>query len=998
MVDIKISYYYGGNPNPDPGPPNTSGHPPSGAQHPSGQQPAPYPPPSGSYPQQAPGHAQEHYPPPPGQHQQTSPLPPYQPSLAFPPPPVQSQEPPPLPPRQPSPAFPPPPGQHYQPPPLPPRPLSSAFASLPSSSEVLSDFKSRLGGTVAGFQSKLGSYMAKMQTPPPTAYYPGGPSQQATSGGGALPSYQHQPQDLPTASQQPVHPLPAGNTQTAQGAEPQAAGPVHFSSTWSPVPSTSQHACPPPPPPPPQFPQYQPLLPLESSHQAQGSPTTLPARSETHSLDSVPPPPEKNAQAAHGSEPEFSSSSSFSSHPAASTASLNQGSGDQGRPGPLSASEPAPGEKNETRPPVPEKVPEAQATAEEPPSHGPDSSRSAFSMGSLASEIERLLPSAPAADAASALPRISTNPYPATGEIVVTDYFLHPMMVAPFSSTPQTRICMGHFPHVGRRTVYFHPSAPEFSICAFCYGAYLAPSAFAASFEAKTAEKARCGFHVPRITRSLWPAACATGDLAPLVEYMRRRSSGAMSFCGGPEAKPASASIRWFAARDRLALPASEFALCEACFEDLVGEGPWRARFEAAPGAQPKDESWMCDGWHQPYVRHILQGDWARFVEHVKRWRALPPCDGQWKGPEARWWTLRACDRIFVCEPCYLGKFAASRWEGIVEPGVAAALDSGGRWACDWHNSHNRNLGMALRYAEILKLGAEDLSRRLALIVTKPACGNPEGLVDGLYYNVRDAPIANFGICEACYESCIVLSGLAGFFTDRPSMVPGNTYCNFHPKVHWAACSDQWLIEALQSGVWAAYEDKARALSTTPPCTGIHAAKGGQWWGWPDCTICPWHYHSVAAGSRFASEMPLQGLVGVPDEARICSLFSDGQQRRYREACETGDLDGFLAFCRERYEKWAVMWPAIQRLQAVISNTYWKAVNLRIQSNSNRTSDAITFGTPSATYISSSGNRYNSHSGILAEQQAAEADVLFRQSTEPRVQQAMLIEEWNKWE
>ncbi|KAL1843175.1 hypothetical protein VTJ49DRAFT_2726 [Mycothermus thermophilus] len=613
-------------------------------------------------------------------------------------------------------------------------------------------------------------------------------------------------------------------------------------------------------------------------------------------------------------------------------------------------------------------------------------------MDSLTSEIQKL-----ASPTASPLSPISTNPSPVTGKAVITDYFPYPMLISPFSSTPQTRSCMGNAPDARLRTVYFHAPAPEFPICAFCYATYVGPSAFASSFSAKQARNTRCGFHVPRVTRVLWPAACATGDLAPLIEYMRRRSSGAMPFCGDPGEKPASAGIKWFVAKDGSALPQGDFGMCEACYEDMLGGGPWRAKFEERPGAQPEGERWVCDGWNLAYLRLILKGDWERFVEHVRLRRTLPGCDGEWKAG-GRWWKLRGFEGVVICESCYVDVFKDSRWEGIVEPDATVESGYGFTRACDWHYKQNPNLSSALNFTEARKLGAEELRRSLVSIASKPVCGKPQVFVDGRYYNVRGTPIPNFGVCEACYEGRIAAMGLTEFFTDRPSMVPGGTYCSFNPAVNGAGYFYTLLLEALQTGVWAVYENKVRALSTVPSCLGINSMKGGKWWGWPECTICEWHYHSVAAESRFASEMPLQGIVGAPDEARICSLFSDGQQRRYQEACESGKLDDFLAFCRERFDKWKVMWPAILHLQSVISNTYWRAVNLQMASHGHKMSDAITFGTPTTTYITGSGNRYNSHDGVLAEQEAAQAEVLFRQSVHPREEQARLLAEWAEWE
>ncbi|KAL2123800.1 hypothetical protein VTJ04DRAFT_165 [Mycothermus thermophilus] len=500
------------------------------------------------------------------------------------------------------------------------------------------------------------------------------------------------------------------------------------------------------------------------------------------------------------------------------------------------------------------------------------------------------------------------------------------MYVSPFLSTPQARACgVGNMPGIydGELAVYFHPSSPKFPICAFCYETYIAPSTFASSFAGKKARKTPCGFHVPRITRVLWPKACATGDLEPLIEYMRRRSSGTMSCCGDPGPKPASAKIKWFVAKDSSALDENAYTICEGCYEDSIGGGPWETRFAERPGWHPEGAS--CDGWNQSAMRLIFKGDWEKFVAHVKLRLSLPECDGEFR-QGAKWWKIRGCDTIDICERCYVDRFKDSRWEGIVEPKVVEprVVGSDAWWegngdlrACDLHPKHNINLGFAVVFADERKLGAEELRQSLLSIASKPVCGKKKGFVNGRFYNVRGTPIPNYGVCEACYESRIVLPGLAEFFTDQPSVVPGEKWC-------------------------------------------VDSVEGRKWWGWTNCTACPWHYHMVLAGSRFESQMTLRAVQARPNEPGMCHFYSTGQQRRYQEACDSGKLDEFFAFTEKRLLKWCELMPTINRLKAQIMNTEWASVHASIRSHGDRMSAAIDFGTSTKSYVSSSGNRYNS--------------------------------------
>jgi len=445
-------------------------------------------------------------------------------------------------------------------------------------------------------------------------------------------------------------------------------------------------------------------------------------------------------------------------------------------------------------------------------------------------------------------------------------------------------------------------------------------------------------------------------------------------------------------------------AVCEACFEDTFVGGPFEARYAIAE--QPADLGWCCDVWDAGGFAHrlALKGDWASYVDHLSRRGLMGACDGQFKMvQETRWWTVRGMEpnsNFHICELCYMDMFKDTRWEGVVEPFADQGVSS--ERCCDWSPSKNLNLSTAISAADRRKMGAEEFRRTIFAILSKPACGGREPLQDGRYYSLR-ASIPNFDICESCYESYVVPLGARQFFADTPTVVPGAGFCCFNRAVPQPQYFPRF-IDAVQSGDWNLFLERARiAASLTslplPPCAGIDAKQGGRWWGWPDCTICEHCYYTFAMDTKFASEMPLQGMVGGAEESRICSLFSDGQRRRYMDVCAgKTSLEQFLGFCRERAAQWEVLWPAIQRLQVQVSNTYWRAQNLRILAHSARMGNAITFGSPGTTYNSTTtGRQYNSFSGVQAEQYDAEAAALERMP-DPRAEQAGLLAKWGEWE
>jgi len=481
----------------------------------------------------------------------------------------------------------------------------------------------------------------------------------------------------------------------------------------------------------------------------------------------------------------------------------------------------------------------------------------------------------------------------------------------------------------------------------------------------------------------------------PVVAYMKRRSSGDMKFCGSPYGNVKADAIKWYDSEEYT----KAFGICEACYEDTFVDGPFEGRFSVSSNIEPEREQWYCDNWGESCMTLVLKEDWGRFVEHVNSRIKLGHCDGEQRTVrETKWWTVRGIGPetgFHICETCYSDHFKDSRGEQVIEQLGAdphQVLTYGG------NPKNNMHIGIALWGAGSRKLGAEELRRSLFAIASKPKCGTQDGFMNGLYYNIRGTLIRHYGVCEACYESRIAVLELRPFFTETPKVVPGQTYSVFNPAVDRCALFLRQFIDAIQIGVWSGYEDRVRGLTSAPSCRGIDAMKGGRWWGWPDCTVCQNCFHSFAADTELATDMPLQGATAGPEEQHICGLFSGGQRTRYLEACENGDLLEFLEFCRERQVKWGELWPAIQRLQAEISRTQRAAEIATISSHFNRTSDAITFGTPTTQYVTSSGGRYNSYRGVIAEREVAEAEALFRQSSNPRAEQARLLAIWGMCE
>ncbi|KAM7189409.1 hypothetical protein V8F20_010139 [Naviculisporaceae sp. PSN 640] len=275
------------------------------------------------------------------------------------------------------------------------------------------------------------------------------------------------------------------------------------------------------------------------------------------------------------------------------------------------------------------------------------------------------------------------------------EYCPYPMLTSPMqpkvsSAAPkphQSRLCFESNPVPFPRFYYRHPKALSFPICSWCFNTYIAPTHLASAFPESlgvTASGVVCGFHVPRITKLLWPAALRSGDLTDLVVFMEKRyptlptatavprdarnsqGAGDKAAPGTPgtgevvlikPCKPQGGTVfqfedyRWYVSSDSLGL-----LVCEACYEDLILATPSFADKFAGPFTQAEvnQHTLSCHFSAFPYIKRSLLryggpvGDWEAFSRNatmrLEMSNASTPirCDGSkitlWS---SRWWTLK---------------------------------------------------------------------------------------------------------------------------------------------------------------------------------------------------------------------------------------------------------------------------------------------------------------------------------------------------------------------
>ncbi|KAL8281745.1 hypothetical protein RB597_009449 [Gaeumannomyces tritici] len=493
---------------------------------------------------------------------------------------------------------------------------------------------------------------------------------------------------------------------------------------------------------------------------------------------------------------------------------------------------------------------------------------------------------------------------------------------------------------------YRLPDVPDFLACTLCHKMYIVDTAIEPSFEAVELPRGRCHFNVPRLTRSLVPAACRSGDVQPIREFAKRRLQ--IQDCQGHSGVGAEAEVKWFRTKDpRL----DWFAACEACNEDILQGTPFRARFVAAP-AQPEGEIWACDIC-VPYIKRALlrfsslPGDlWDSFVEAANRRAHLPKCEGvpvekpaglqvlQWYRPTAETPGDKA-QELVLCEACFCDKVSLTSLESgfeVVSPPqqqqqhvLDLLMARLGTAPTTTTTCRGTTLPTTAAFASAAGMQSLDVLRTAArTIVASPPCIE-SGVVGGTWFALQSGngtPASpDFAVCAACYAGWIETWGLTGFFTPISGGVGGAArLCNLNPTHPRFQTLLPRLGEAVETGVWAPFLAAARTWAHVPPCPRSDMAAGRRWWGHDDCTVCEECQLSFCAatdgGAALSASLPLRGGVVVAAE-RMCCMYSPRMRQQWLLACERGSPEGLVAHSRQRLAVYAQTIPQIRFLKGM---------------------------------------------------------------------------------
>ncbi|KAK3991089.1 hypothetical protein QBC44DRAFT_307047 [Cladorrhinum sp. PSN332] len=556
-------------------------------------------------------------------------------------------------------------------------------------------------------------------------------------------------------------------------------------------------------------------------------------------------------------------------------------------------------------------------------------------------------------------------------------------------ATSSTLQCLGNFPLPEERDWYSHTSAPSFLICPACFEREIkSATPLATSLSLVRKANTRCYFSCSRMLKCLWPEAKRSGDFSAMLDWMKRRSEE-VGDCRGVTV--GVEGMKWFSPAQN---EVPGFFSCEACYEDLILATSIGARFGPTPVERCQGATCAVVIPHiqRMFVKRLDRQhvNWDGFLDGAKMRMSLRKCpqfDGR-PETEGRWWTIKGLgsDVWAACEECYADHVADTDvLEKLFEPVPAASTPSQGIWS--WGSTppiKTFRCGFRPNFpfqhaVDMSNIEDWDMGKRqsiLTLVASKPTCGSPGGLDNGLFYNFHDE-LADFGVCEACYIGALKPHGFDKFFKDRPQMVLGTGYCRFHPALsrHTQFITSFYL--AVQGACdFSAWEQEVRKWNSIPVCPRDQGVPGRLWWGWQNCSACQECFESVMVGSRYEKSLGSYGK--YLEDSNNCCLFSPRMRGLYKEACETGDLDRFKELCAERMDIWRKTVPRLLTMQYETARDSHQSQVYDRLAHASRMSNAISFGESTTTYTStSSGNTYQSYNGIKAEEYQATADGLW---------------------
>jgi len=334
--------------------------------------------------------------------------------------------------------------------------------------------------------------------------------------------------------------------------------------------------------------------------------------------------------------------------------------------------------------------------------------------------------------------------------------------------------------------------------------------------------------------------------------------------------------------------------ICQACFED----GLITSSFAKYYTLQRDQGGAYCDlsVWFlkRKFMDYAKENKWEQFCRQFNERAQLPDCPklSIVNASQYTWYkSISELEGLQACGACYHDYFYASEDEHKFQqvPGG------------------NYNTRCALGQVNVVipmhqALDDEDRSlfwKAVREMDKYPFCDS-QGTKGGVWYTPVNNP-QGWGICAACYEGIVKpVGGSRWFMKDTTTTQEGVYLCGFnlgHPRAMKALGA---YSHARNWGDGKLLLDWAAEWGSVEPCPRIKFVKNRRWWGWGMVAICEDCYASFAKGTALEPRFALTGQ-REPNKERMCDLFSPRMRGLYNEACQTGNLEGFLSFAEQRH-------------------------------------------------------------------------------------------------
>ncbi|KAL1410509.1 hypothetical protein Q8F55_004522 [Vanrija albida] len=438
-------------------------------------------------------------------------------------------------------------------------------------------------------------------------------------------------------------------------------------------------------------------------------------------------------------------------------------------------------------------------------------------------------------------------------------------------------------------------------MCTYCHEQQVARSPLVTAFQKVHRPSGACVFHSTRVAKVLLPTARTNGDPTPLTEFFTKRNK--VPNCG-------EAQTRWYTPSG-----SGDLFACEACFEDTVAASPWRAMFSlASPPSSPPTCAFSSLFAERSYLKlqRVPRG-WEQWLQGARTRAQLPPCDGKGVQYTARkWYTTRQPIHGWVaCETCWHDFVAYSRFHGEFVPN-SANNGAPGEWVCDMSAIQLKMAYSTVYHHSDFSVWWSAASNILAI---DQAAANGSKTP---WFGLRTG--SDFACCARCHAGIMSPLGLTPFLVQRQVPDGATPMCDMCVGPRFAIMSPR-LLEALETGVWAAFAGPAAHYATVPLCPRRSALENAEWWGFPehDLAVCSDCWMSFGVHTPLAARVTAKGVRRYG--ATICSLYSPRMRQKWLEAGTStapNALAELLAFAKARAAIWArtmPRWDALLALQ-----------------------------------------------------------------------------------